>query len=244
MSTIKFDELVRSFNNLRQLCYQNFAVRITNIEDYLSTLTDRVIEGKVIVNGDFESEKVSRVNISESQLVQVYNDVPQVLGKNSVVLELTAKSYRNSQDGEPIFLENDKNGKYWLITTDIDQFFVVPSMNVKLNIHKLKTVKMLFDFSGDESSADSDFILVQPAKVSSQATGKEWKLQERGMLEFNSPVGQSPDFQLNVENSNLEIKKMAKQLDDLKIQFHDSQQERIKLQLQVEEIANKLKWLD
>ncbi len=244
MSTIKFDELVRSFNNLRQLCYQNFAVRITNIEDYLSTLTDRVIEGKVIVNGNFEAEKVSRVNISESQLVQVYNDVPQVLGKNSVVLELTAKSYRNLQHGEPIFLENDENGKYWMITTDIDRFFVVPSMNVKSNIHKLRTVKMLFDFSGDEPSADSDFILIEPAKVSSQASGKEWKLKERGILEFKNAFLPNQNFQTNVEDSNLEIKKIAQQLDDLKIQFYESQQERIKLQLQVEEIANKLKWLD
>jgi len=245
MSTQKIDELVHKFNELRQLCYQNFAVRITAIENYLSTLSDRVVDGSVIVNGAFESEKISPVNISESELVQVYNDVPKVLFKNSIITELTSKSYRD--ENEPIFLENDENGKYWIITTDRDKFFLVPSINIKSNIYKLKTVKKLFYFCGDTPSVESHFILVKPAKVSSQSSGKQWKLAERGILEFNNPflqlpleleanILEFPDIQINAEDSNLEIQKVAKQLDDLRLEFQQSQQERNKLELQIDDL--------
>ncbi|MDZ7957863.1 MAG: hypothetical protein RMY34_08135 [Aulosira sp. DedQUE10] len=248
MSTLSFDELVRKFNDLRQLCYQNLALRITKIEDYLSTLTERVIDGTVIVNGAFNSEKISPVNISETQLVQVYNDVPQILFKNSLIVELTAKSYyRDVQDNEPILLENDENGKYWMITTDIDKFFLVPSINIKLHIHKLTTVEKLFDFYGISPSVDSHFILVKPAKVSSQASGKTWKLEEKGILEFKNYLLQLPleletnilefpDLQLNVADSNLEIQKLARQLEDLKLQINQYQQERKELESQINKI--------
>lgn len=250
MAIQKIDELVHKFNELRQLCYQNFAVRITAIENYLSTLSDRVVDGSVIVNGAFGSEKISPVNISESELVQVYNDVPKVLFKNSMITELTSKSYRD--ENEPIFLENDESGKYWIITTDRDKFFLVPSINIKSNIYKLKTVEKLFDFCGDTPSAESHFILLKPAKVSSQSSGKQWKLEERGILEFNNPflqlpleleanILEFPDIQINTEDSNLEIKKMAKQLDDLMLEFKQSQQERNKLESQIDDLRFEFK---
>ena len=256
MSTLKIDEIVHNLDKLRKLCYHNLAVRITNIEDYLSTLTERVNQGSVIVTGAFNQEKISPLNISESELVQVYNDVPRVLFKNALVVELSAKSYRNPQDGEPILLENDINGKYWMIITGIDQFFLVPSINIKLNIHKLKTVRLLFNFRGDTPSADSHFMLVKPATVSSQASGKLWQVQQRGILEFinpSSPVPREPerkileleqkfleisDAHAKAETLDLEIKNMAKELEYLKLELHDSQQERQKLESQIKDIID------
>ncbi|MBD2337771.1 hypothetical protein H6G64_12350 [Calothrix sp. FACHB-156] len=247
MSILAFDELVRKFNDLRQLCYQNLAPRITKIEEYLSTLTERVIEGKVIVDSAFSPEKISPIKISEAQLIQIYNDVPQILLKNSLIVELTANSYRDVKGHDPILLENDANGKYWIITTDIDKFFLIPSINIKLNIHKITTVRKLFNFHGDISSVDSHFILIKPAKISSQASGKTWKLEEKGILEFNSylvqvpleldtNIAEFPDLQLNVADSNLAIQKMTKQLEDLALQFNQYQQEKNNLESQISKI--------
>lgn len=247
MSILAFDELVRKFNDLRQLCYQNLAPRITKLEEYLSTLTERVIEGKVIVDSAFSPEKISPIKISEAQLIQIYNDVPQILLKNSLIVELTANSYRDVKGNDPILLENDANGKYWIITTDIDKFFLIPSINIKLKIHKITTVRKLFDFHGDISSVDNHFILVKPAKISSQASGKTWKLEEKGILEFNSYLVQVPleldtnilefpDLQLNVADSNLAIQKITKQLEDLALQFNQYQQEKNNLESQISKI--------
>ncbi|WP_375472082.1 hypothetical protein [uncultured Nostoc sp.] len=95
----------------------------------------------------------------------------------------------------------------------------------------------MFEFCGDTPSADSHFILVKPAKVSSQSSGKEWKLEERGILKFKNPflqlplelegnILEFPDIQINAEDSNLKIQKIAQQLDELRLQFKQSQQDR------------------
>ncbi|MEA5581768.1 hypothetical protein VB620_10510 [Nodularia harveyana UHCC-0300] len=255
ISKSSLDEIVRKVDELRQLCYQNFAFRITEIEHYLSSLTERVQNGEVIVTGNFKIEKISPVNISLSELVQVYNDVPNVLFKNSVVVELTAKSYRQLKEDEASFLENDENGKYWVITTDKDEFWLVPSINIKLNIHKLKTVQKLFYFRGDFSSADSHFILINPARVSSSPSGKNWKLEEKGVLEFSDPflqlpleleatIEKLPDFQGDREDSELKIQKLSKQLDDLRFQLKQSQEEKIKLESQIDLIKVRLDSLE
>lgn len=86
------DDLIRRVKRLQQIVEQNFAPRITNIENYLSTLTERVQNGSVIVTGAFTTEKITPLDISEPELIEVYNNVPKVLLKNSIIAELTAKS--------------------------------------------------------------------------------------------------------------------------------------------------------
>ncbi|PPJ62904.1 hypothetical protein CUN59_12960 [Cuspidothrix issatschenkoi CHARLIE-1] len=232
-----FDNLFRKVEELKQLCYQHFAPRITNIETYLSTLTERVQNGSVIVTGNLQTEQITPLNISESELVQVYNDVPKVLLKNSIIAELTAKSYREDRNNEPIFLENDKNGKYWIIVSNQNNIFLIPSIIIKLHIHKLKTVAKLFDFHGETASLDTHFMLTKPAKLSSLPNGKEWKLEEKGILEFSDHFSQFkfevPDFQESKEDHPVEIQKIYQKLDDLTSQLEQFQQERINLASQI-----------
>ncbi len=232
-----FDNLFRKVEELKQLCYQHFAPRITNIETYLSTLTERVQNGSVLVTGNLQTEQITPLNISEPELVQVYNDVPKVLLKNSIIAELTAKSYREDRNNEQIFLENDKNGKYWIIVSNQNNIFLVPSINIKLHIHKLKTVAKLFDFHGETASLNAHFILTKPAKVSNLSNGKEWKLEEKGILEFSDTFSQFkfevPDFQESKEDHHIEIQKIYQKLDDLTSQLEQFQQERINLASQI-----------
>jgi DNA repair exonuclease SbcCD ATPase subunit len=241
-SKLNFDNLSRKIEELKQLCYQHFAPRITNIENYLSSLTERVQDGSVIVTGNLQIEQITPLNISESELVQVYNDVPKVLLKNSIIAELTAKSYREDNQNQPLFLENDKNGKYWIIVSNQNNIFLVPSINIKLHIHKLKTVAKLFDFHGDTSLLNTHFILTKPAKVSSLPNGKEWKLEEKGILEFSVPFSQFkfelPDSSEPKENPHIEIQRINQTLDNLKLQFEQSQQEKINLESQIINISD------
>jgi hypothetical protein len=231
------DDLLRRIKRLHQIIEQNLAPRITNIETYLSTLTERVQNGSVIVTGNLQTEQITPLNISESELVQVYNDVPKVLLKNSIIAELTAKSYREDRNNEPIFLENDENGKYWIIVSNQNNIFLLPSINIKLHIHKLKTVEKLFYFHGDTAALDTQFILTKPAKVSTLPNGKEWKLEEKGILEFSDPFSQFkfevPDFQEFKEDHHVEIQKIYQKLDGLTLQLEQFQQERINLASQI-----------
>ncbi|MBD2663532.1 hypothetical protein H6G73_03515 [Richelia sinica FACHB-800] len=233
---------------------QNFAPRITNIENYLSTLTERVQNGSVIVTGAFTTEKITPLDISEPELIEVYNNVPKVLLKNSIIAELTAKSYRENNQNQPIFLEKDDNGKYWIIVSNKNKIFLVPSINIKLHIHKLKTVEKLFYFTGFTPSADTHFLMIKSAKVSILPNGKEWKLEEKGILEFSNPslhfssilnidnnLLEFSEFQPNTEvareNLYLEIKKIYNHLDDLKLQLNQFQEEQKNLHSQIGKIS-------
>lgn len=239
------DDLIRRIKQLEQIIEQNLTPRITNIENYLSTLTEKVQTGSVIVTSAFTTEKITPLNISELELIEVYNNVPKVLLKNSIIAELTAKSYREDNQNQPVLLEKDENGKYWIIVSNQNNIFLLPSMNIKLHIHKLKTVEKLFDFRGITPTVDTHFLLIKPARVSSLPSGKEWKLLEKGILEFTNHVSgvsfrshldtdeQENKVKKNLEKNNLEIDKMNNQLNDVKLQLETLQQENLTLKSQL-----------
>lgn len=233
------EDLIRRIKQLQQIIQQNLAPRITSIENYLSTLTEKVQNGSVIVTGAFTAEKITPLNISESELIEVYNNVPKVLLKNSIIAELTAKSYREDNPNQLVLLEKDENGKYWIIVSNQNNIFLLPSINIKLHIHKLKTVAKLFDFRGITPTVDTHFLLIKPARVSSLPNGKEWKLLEKGILEFTNHVSgvsfrsHLDDVQEKQVNYNLEIEKINNQLNHVKLHLENLQQENLALKSQL-----------
>ncbi|GCL35227.1 hypothetical protein SR1949_03190 [Sphaerospermopsis reniformis] len=230
------DDLIRRIKQLEQIIEQNLTPRITNIENYLSTLTEKVQTGSVIVTSAFTTEKITPLNISELELIEVYNNVPKVLLKNSIIAELTAKSYREDNQNQPVLLEKDENGKYWIIVSNQNNIFLLPSINIKLHIHKLKTVEKLFDFRGITPTVDTHFLLIKPARVSSLPSGKEWKLLEKGILEFTNDISgvsfrsyldideQQNQVKNNLEKNNLELEKINNELDELKLHLQQLQE--------------------
>jgi len=193
--SIDLTKFTENIKYLKQVSFK-LAERVTIIEQYLSTLTERVTKGGVIVNGAFTVEKISPVYVTEAQLIDVYNNVPQILLKSSIIVELTADSFYHEQDDETICLEKDKNGKYWIIPTDKDTFWLVPSVDIRLNIYKLKTVRSLFNFCGDFPASDSNIVLIQPARMSILPNGQKWKLEEKGSLSF---YNHHPTFTLSTK---------------------------------------------
>ena len=204
--------------------------KIEEIENHLLMLADRVQNDSVMVTGAWKVPKIIPTNISELEIIKVYNDVPKVLFKNSIVTELTEESYREDNRDQSIILEFDQYGKYWLIVSDENNVFVLPAMDIKLHIYKLKSIAKLFDFQGTPSM-ENHCLLIKPAKVQSLPSGREWKLEQKGILEFTSNVHQDSlrnffyTLQDSQANTDLEILKINKQLNQIELQLQQFPQE-------------------
>ncbi|WP_180982339.1 hypothetical protein [Cylindrospermopsis raciborskii] len=198
--------------------------RIEKIESYLSA-ADARNNGPVMVTGAFNTEKIIPVNISEEEIIEVYNEVPRVLLRNSIVTQLTDEGYRDGD--QPIILQPDDYGNYWLIVSNADNIFVIPSIEVKSKIYRLrKIMAKVFDFQGDSLSTDNYYLLIKPARFQSLPSGREWKLEEKGILEFTNRVGKDSlakslhkSIQNNQTNTNLEISKIHQELNEIKSQL-------------------------
>ena len=130
--------------------------------------------------------KIEAVNISKSQLIATYNEIVALLSDYVIPVTLTPDSYRDLNQGR-IFLETSIKGNYWVITTiekKQHKYWLVPNSNLNFNIHKLKTVKTLFQLKGDYNSPTNEFILQEPAILSLLPNNKQWKLIQPGVLFF------------------------------------------------------------
>ncbi|MFL0603990.1 MULTISPECIES: hypothetical protein [Cylindrospermopsis] len=197
--------------------------RIQKIESYLST-ADARNNGPVMVTGACNMEKIIPVNISEEEIIEVYNEVPGVLLRNSIVTQLTDASYRDGD--QPIILQPDDYGKYWLIVSDEDNIFVIPSIEVKSYIYRLKSMAKVFDFQGGSPSTDNHYLLIKPARFQTLPSGREWKMEEKGILEFTNHGGKDSlakslhkSIQNNQTNTNSEISKIHQELNKIKSQL-------------------------
>jgi WD40 repeat protein/lipocalin len=186
-------------------------------------------QNHIKVNDDLELSKVPRLDLSESKLVELYNECPQILELTAIRVNLTADSYRQS-DRDKIFLEKVVNGNYWVIATQNDDRWLFPHLKLSLNIHKIKTIKQLFNCSGE---SHQDFILTKAAKVSLMPTGEEWKLEEKGDLEFTAS---------RFVKQRSEIEKVEQKYQELQTELVKRDREQKLLQLKLEkavELINK-----
>ena len=220
--------------------------RIEEIENHLLMLADRVQNDSVMVTGAWKVPKIIPTNISELEIIKVYNDVPKVLFKNSIVTELTEESYREDNRDQSIILEFDQYGKYWLIVSDENNVFVLPAMDIKLHIYKLKSIAKVFDFQGTPSM-ENHCLLIKPAKVQSLPSGREWKLEQKGILEFTSNVHQDSlrnffyTLQDSQANTDLEILKINKQLNQIELQLQEFSQRFQDLQYKLTKMSVDIK---
>ncbi|MBR8828144.1 MAG: hypothetical protein DSM107014_09650 [Gomphosphaeria aponina SAG 52.96 = DSM 107014] len=124
---------------------------------------EEIIESKnnklgVEVTGGLNNEKIKSINITQEQLVKIYNEVPQIFSEYAHPVSLTPDTYREKTWGE-IYLESAPNGKYWLIATEWDNklnYWLVPNGNTKFKLHRLLSIKKLFEFEGEEPTKNSE----------------------------------------------------------------------------------------
>ena len=122
-----------------------------------------------------------------------YNREPKSLRSLAIEVSLTENSLGNYRSVQAVIFEEGV-GSYWLFRPDQQQqAYLVPKANFRFNTNNLDSVKVCFNFSLDSEIDYSKFTVVSPAIVLHVGQGKEWQLQERGWLEFQSTKQENPD---------------------------------------------------
>jgi WD40 repeat protein len=197
------------------------------------------LKNAVRVTGALETPKINRVELSVFKLVEIYNDVPQVLANSAVEVSLTAESYRGNTNGE-IFLEKSANGNYWVIAKDDLTYWLLPKDNLKINIHRLKTIKSLFRFQGEKPEDAVESTLVKPAKVSLMPNGQQWKLEKPGVLYLGNGT-QSTKLQSEQELTNQEREQLQSLLGQLRQEHQQLERQLEQFHQEYQQLQSQLK---
>lgn len=118
---------------------------------------------------------------SESEFLEIYNQVPRTLAHQVIGVGITSESLSSQSS---VFLQKQSNGNYWIIKTDGNQHWLLPKGKKMFNSHEYSTLESLFECQGYYSEGGRDFIVKKPAKVISNSNEKDWKLEEKGVLDF------------------------------------------------------------
>ena len=126
---------------------------------------------------------MKKINFSISEIIEIYNTIPHIL-YNKVTKVNLESSYTSSK--EQLLIEV-KNGSYWIIKTEDEKEWLLPSNKSTINQHNNQKIQSFFEFQAYDNSENKDFVLVQPAIVSllPNASRKEWKLETLGVLNFD-----------------------------------------------------------
>jgi WD40 repeat protein len=207
--------------------YLKLSQEINELEKRLKSIEElqdkNELKGAVRITGSLEITKLNRIDLSESKLVEVYNDCPQLLEIYAIQANLTPESYRQTSEGK-IWLNKVIHGNYWIIATENDTYWLFPALKASLNVHKIRTIKRLFECRGEEGN---DFILSQPARVSIMPSGEEWKLEEPGILDFAK--NKAVQSQTEIDRTHGEIKQLSSELARVQQQYQQSQSQLDKL---------------
>jgi hypothetical protein len=176
------------------------------------------LQGAVQVNGFFAQSHQPKVNLSEEELIELYNNIPQVLNAYAVSVSLTAESYREETSGK-IFFEINASGSYWLLSCESDNCWLVPSVNLKPNIYRVRTLERIFITLGGISADSRDFILEKPARVSRQQNNKLWQLENLGKLEFGELGSQKQPLKFKLEELNQANRDLQSKLEEVTLRL-------------------------
>lgn len=222
----------------------NFDDNSERIEDLENKLNDLVqclaqgyyptkLVGAVRVTRALEIKTIKSLKVSIEELIDVYNNVPQILTNNAVSVSVEATI--NSEAG--IVLNKSERGNYWIIGTKIEsqEYWLLPNGEINyqslyrklFNKYSINTVKTLFNFEDKEVSADKNLIIEQPAQVTFISSRNKWKLQQLGKIRFgiNSRSYQLQALeQITQQHQELKVKtiQLQTEITQLKSFFKDS----------------------
>lgn len=130
-------------------------------------------------------QPLHRLNLSQIQVIELYNNVPQVLSPIALKAALTAESYRKVDAGA--WLERHPQGKYWIILTQDNagdfHDFLLPNGDVAIDWSKLKKSNQLFELaSNTESITTTTFFLETPGILEIHSSGQYWYVRQKGIV--------------------------------------------------------------
>lgn len=202
--------------------------RLTNLENQVKSLITSLESGShpwgVLkasrVVGSARRETLRKVNISQSQLIYLYHECPQVLEAIAVRVSLLSETYQNP---EKIYVQSSKTGIYWIIPRPNDLYWLIPKVPLKINPNSLKFIRCLFECQGNFKDPITYLYLIKPAMVSLDETRKKWQLIEAGTI--------------SVESSSIE-NPILQEIDQLKQELAQAKAEREELRSQLQIALN------
>jgi len=186
------------------------------------------IKNAVRVTGSLELPTIAKLNLPEAKFVETYNNVPQVFSHAAIAVTLTPESYRN-EEGQSLFLENQKNGSYWIVASEEGIYWLVPNIEVRINPPRMKSLERLFETMGDTARNSDRFTLLQPGRVTLMQSGWEWRLEIQGILEFGNV---SHSYRVAPQNNNDGVDEIY---EEMRSQVESLLKERSQLQSQLEQ---------
>ncbi len=167
------------------------------------------------------------------RLVQTYNRDPRSLWKNALEVGETEASFNNRQSGKNtnITLSNRKRGIYAVIE-ERDNYFLIPSKHFRITDNNYKTIQAFFECREYQKDYSDRFYLVEPAKLSSMPDGKEWILEQKGILNFN------PDYP--VVELRKQLEKANKEKEQFQSKLEEIENEKQQLRSQVTKLTQRV----
>ena len=185
------------------------------------------------------SENYLIINLSVTDLLEIYHQAPKVLLRCATKVSVKEESLQKLNQ-EPVFLVKVRNGNYWVIATeDANFYWLLPKSNLRVNSFEYQSVQYLFECQGYQPDTINHFTLIQPARVS--FTGKEWRLEEKGILEF-SQTNSSKELK-SEDDTQEEFQQYQTELKELRSQLTQAKSEREQLQYRIDKIEAERKQL-
>ena len=167
---------------------------------------------------------MTKLNFAIAEIVDIYNFLPKVLAPK--VVKVAVHPSQSNRDRPS--LAEQKNGNYWIVLVEAN-YWLLPQSGLRINQFNLATVKSLFDCQGYELSEHGDFVLLEAAQVSGMPNGKEWRLEKKGVINFDPNY---PAAELRSQQ-----KQAQQEIDRLQSELEETRKQNNRLNAQVAELA-------
>ncbi|VXD17369.1 hypothetical protein PL8927_60005 [Planktothrix serta PCC 8927] len=147
--------------------------------------TSKILQNAIEITGALETIDRSWVDFSEAELINAYNTIPSLLSQKAIKVSIN-QEHISSTVKENILLIESRNGNYWIIGKEDGTYWLLPKSKLKINPYNINTIQSLFECQSYAQGENREFILQKPARVSILPNGQEWKLEEKGVLDFNN----------------------------------------------------------
>lgn len=171
-----------------------------------------------------EVTQMTKLNFAIAEIVDIYNFLPKVLAPK--VVKVAVQASQSSSDRPS--LAEQKNGNYWIVLVEAN-YWLLPQSGLRINQFNLATVKSLFDCQGYELSEHGEFVLLEAAQVSGMPNGKEWRLEKKGVINFD------PNYPADELRS--QQKQAQQEIDRLQSELKETRKQNNRLNAQVAELA-------
>ncbi|WP_373528727.1 hypothetical protein [Nostoc sp.] len=193
-----FEEIVQKMNYIIDKVCQ-LDRRLVAVEKSLEQIHNfNYIDSGRKITEAMETPTITKVDLSESELIEVYNHDFQELASNAIKVSVTLDSLLTGNN-DVVLLEKTKNASYWILVAQDDTHWLLPKGNLRINTYNYKTVESLFKCNAYQAYASSKFTLNQLAKVELTPNGQQWILVERGVLQFITTDFEEPE-EVEVKN--------------------------------------------